>query len=193
MKNDLSDTLTLLGVSFWSFFIIPYQNLKSKSVGFAILIYAIIHFLFKYLFILSDSPYYLIAMIIEMVVCGLLILFYNLRSYKSEYIDPEPNRIYCLRHNPSSFQGFLISSVGIFGPNGEYAIYCNDYVYRFHHGKLIKIPYKKEHYKDWIFIKGSRFSYGTRLTLDNMVGTKWKLFGPNCITLLQRFWKTHYK
>ena len=86
----------------------------------------------------------------------------------------------------------LISLLGVFGPAGGYALTVAGSVYQFKHGRLVRQPLGDRH-QHMRAIPGRLAVPADLAALDMLVGTRWRLIGTNCLTLLARRWREDYR
>lgn len=104
----------------------------------------------------------------------------------------EPQRVYCLRGQPDGAQSLLISLLGVFGPAGGYALTVAGSVYQFRCGQLVRQPLGDRH-QHMRAIPGRLAVPADLAALDMLVGTRWRLIGTNCLTLLAWRWREDYR
>ena len=97
-----------------------------------------------------------------------------------------------LRGQPDGAQSLLISLLGVFGPAGGYALAVAGSAYQFRHGRLVRQPLGERH-KHMRAIPGRMAVPADLAALDALVGTRWRLIGANCLTLLARRWREDYR
>lgn len=191
MVGDTLRAVAYAALAAWCTSLIPYRHLREKCLSAAFMGYGVADTAICVLWYGWDVGGFLPAtLVLAMGFFGAAILYWA-RSYSRPSVSPEPSRIYCLRKRPIGVQGLLIALAGIFGSDGEYAIYCRGYVFQFRRGEVQRIPYSPAYHSGFHVTVGSRCADGDELALLGMVGIKWRLFGPNCVTLLGRFWRRH--
>ena len=89
-------------------------------------------------------------------------------------------------------QSLLISLLGVFGPAGGYALAVAGSVYQFKHGQLVRQPLGERH-QHMRAIPGRLAVPADLAALDMLVGTRWRLIGTNCLTLLAWRWREDYR
>ena len=97
-----------------------------------------------------------------------------------------------LRGQPDGAQSLPISLLGVFGPAGGYALTVAGSVYQFRHGQLVRQPLGDRH-QHMRAIPGRLAVPADLAALDMLVGTRWRLIGTNCLTLLARRWREDYR
>ena len=112
------------------------------------------------------------------------------KTVSAAHLDPQ--RVYCLRGQPDGAQSLLVSLLGVFGPAGGYALAVAGSVYQFRHGRLVRQPLGEQH-KHMRAIPGRMAVPADLAALDALVGTRWRLIGANCLTLLARRWREDYR
>lgn len=188
---DLSRSASYLALAGYLLSITPYQPLRTKCIIAAVFGWAAVDLstcLLWYGFGLGGYWFVNAAQVIGVAIGA---AFYWFRSYHSPSAMPEPGHIYCLRHRPKSPQDLLLALLGLFGPYGGYAIYCDGKVYQFRHGIMTSAPFVTSHYVEYHCTKGAPVTGCHAAQLNGMVGWRWHWFGANCITLLGRFWAKH--
>jgi len=116
--------------------------------------------------------------------------FYWRRSYSQPSDRLEHGYLYCVRHIPSNSQDFLISMLGVYGPDGGYSLYANGHLYKFSGGRLIRRKVSSLPSISYHVQRGAKASPDLIESLDELVGTKWT-WRQNCLTILAPIWRRH--
>jgi len=186
--TEYSHTLALTALAFWLVRSIPYRNLRSKCIAAAIAGYCLSDCIIGAIWYTTRWRGYWLAAGIQLLVLAAMWLTYWLRSYDQPSDSINDDNVYCLRKKPVRVQDFAISLLGCFGPNGAYAICHERIVYLFRHGRLVTIDVSKLDLPAYHVTRGSATDDDT---LKSSLGATWKFLGPNCLTILRRFWAEH--
>jgi len=186
--TDTIKTTTFLVGMWWFLSFINYSNIKTKCFVAAMCGYLTADLICCIAWYVFSIRLFLFFYVIRFSLFILFGLFYAFRSYDSHSDKITDNNVYCLRIKPNNLQDFLISLSGIFGSNGGYAICCNRKVYHFRHGKLCVDNLNIVDESKYHITKGG---VGDDKELQSLLNTKWRLFGPNCLTILRSFWGKH--
>ena len=116
--------------------------------------------------------------------------YYWWRSYEQPSDDVEAGYLYCLRTKPESMQDFLISLIGIYGPDGGYAFYAEGKLYRYRRGWLVvqqidRLPLERYHVQ-----RGARLTQAILDDLNSLIGKRWT-WSRNCLTVLGPLWRRY--
>lgn len=117
-------------------------------------------------------------------------VYYWYRSYDQPSDTIEPGYLYCLRTKPASIQDFLISLIGIYGPDGGYAFYADGKLYRYRRGWVVaqqmdRLPVERYHVQ-----RGARLTPAILDDLNKLVGKRWT-WSRNCLTVLGPLWRRY--
>ncbi len=118
------------------------------------------------------------------------LIYYWRRSYDQPSDELEDGYLYCVRHIPSNAQDFLISMVGIYGPDGAYSLYANGHLYKFSSGRLVRRKVSSRPAISYHVQRGGKAAPDLIDSLDALVGTKWT-WRVNCLTILAPIWRRH--
>jgi hypothetical protein len=116
--------------------------------------------------------------------------YYWCRSYEQPSDPIEDGYLYCLRAKPASIQDFLISLIGIYGPNGGCSLYANGHLYKFSYGHLVRRKVPSLPVISYHVVRGDKADTAIIARLDSLIGMKWSL-NKNCLTVLGRIWRKH--
>lgn len=183
--NDIGRAAFVCALSFSFLHYISYRDLKLKCVVAAFFGYSLADLIVCIIWYTLDFRGYFLVLSIQSVLMIFTFMLYWFRSYKQKSDAIEDESIYCLRRVPSCRQDFLIALAGSFGSYGGYAIAHKNKVYIFKGGYLRSFNLDGFDLGKYHVTKGRRRD---DVSLDGFVGTKWKLLGNNCITILGRFW-----
>lgn len=183
--NDIYRAAFECALSFAFLRYVLYVDLKIKVVVAALFGYSIADLIVCVIWYTFHLHNYFVASSLQFIVVIGTSAIYWLRSYDQESDSIDDDSIYCLRRKPKSAQDLLISMCAFRGSYGAYVIVQNGLAYMFKGGELVRFPAGRLTIENYHVTKGK-----TRkdMNLDAAVGTKWELFGNNCITLLGRYW-----
>lgn len=116
--------------------------------------------------------------------------YYWWRSYDQPSDSIDGDHLYCLRTKPADIQDFLISLIGIYGPNGGYGFYANGRIYRYRRGWMVAqsidlLPLERYHVQ-----RGARLTPAILDDLNALVGKRWT-WSRNCLTVLGPVWRRY--
>lgn len=166
--------------------LVPYSELRFKCLA-AVVVGAAWVDLLGVAFSIPGYWYWLTAQALAGI---LLAALYVWRSYDQPSDAISDGRLYCLRTKPASLQDFLISLLGIFGPDGGYALYADGKLYRYRSGLLTsqsidRVPLQRYHIQ-----RGAQLTPAITSDLNKLVGKRWT-WSRNCLTVLGPIWRRY--
>jgi hypothetical protein len=185
--HDATLGLCFALAALWALQLLPYDRLLEKCIA-ALVAGSAAGDVFCVALQVSGYWYILAIQAVTAIVFGLV---YFIRSYE---VSREPVRkdghLYCLRTRPNSIQDLLIAMLGIYGPNGGYAIYCDGALYRYRRGimtraKVDPLPPYRYH-----VTRGAKATDQVKKELDALIGSPWT-WRKNCLTVLGPIWRRH--
>ena len=166
----------------------PYRHLRQKCIAALIAGCAIVDIAFT----VSRSEGYMLWVCSQAFGGISLAAFYWRRSYGdgSAKIAIESDTIYCIRRIPGRIQDFLISMLGIYGPDGGYALYANGFIYKYSSGRLVRRKVSSVPSIGYHICRGSKIDETVMSELDSLIGAEWS-WRSNCLTVLAPIWRRH--
>lgn len=176
--HDAAMHLCVVALCAYAAYVTPYRNMTAKSILLALLIFEFAP-LVESIYKLFDIVISVDVMICQVIIMIFLAVFYVTRISKNDDELDDTNLFVC-RFRPKSIQGWIISMFSVSGMGGV-GIYYKGFIYHYHNGILIKEPFI--YLKQYSISRASKPSAEAITTLNNLIGTKWKLT-QNCLTNL---------
>lgn len=188
MAHDISMSLSFAMAALMVAQLTPYKHLRQKCIAAMIAGGAIVDIAFS---VIRPNGY-LLWISLQGLGGISLATFYWRRSYSRDSIcDPiEDGRLYCVRRVPCRPQDFLISMLGVYGPDGGYALYANGYLYKYSSGRLVRRKVSSVPSIGYHVCRGSKIDESVMSELDSLVGAEWS-WRKNCLTVLAPIWRRH--
>ena len=186
--HDISMSLSFALAALMAAQLTPYKHLRQKCIAALIAGGAIVDIAFS---VLKPNGY-LLWIGLQCLGGISLAAFYWRRSYGhgSTLGSIDEGRLYCVRRIPSRLQDFLISMLGIYGPDGGYALYANGYLYKYSSGRLVRRKVSSVPSIGYHVCRGSKIDESVMSELDSLVGAEWS-WRRNCLTVLAPIWRRH--
>lgn len=165
----------------------PYAQLRVKCAAAVVFGAALTDFMA----VATNAEGYWYILAVQALVAIGLGAFYFVRSYGQPSDElKQDGHIYCLRTRPDSLQDFLIAMLGIYGPNGGYALWIDGKLYRYRRGVLVKqsagtLPLDRYHIS-----RGAQADTELMRELDFVIGSKWT-WRQNCLTVIGPIWRRY--
>lgn len=187
MAHDISMSLSFALAALIVAQLTPYKNLRQKCIAALIAGGAIVDIAFSMI-----RPDGYLAWIFAQAAGGAsLSAFYWLRSHAHSHdFAAEDDRIYCIRRIPARLQDLAISMLGIYGPDGGYALYAGGFMYKYSSGRLVRRKVSSVPSIGYHVCRGSKIDEAVMSELNSLVGSEWS-WRKNCLTVLAPIWRRH--
>lgn len=186
--HDISMSLSFAMAALMVAQLIPYKHLRQKCIAALIAGCAIVDVAFS---VVKPNDYLLWICLQGLGGISLAVIYWR-RSYGqgSPFGAVEDDRLYCIRRIPCRPQDFLISMLGIYGPDGGYALYANGFVYKYSSGRLVRRKVSSVPSIGYHVCRGSKIDESVMSELDSLIGAEWS-WRRNCLTVLAPIWRRH--
>ena len=188
VAHDISMSVSFAMAALMVAQLTPYKHLRQKCIAALVAGCAIIDIAFT----VSRSDGYMLWVFSQALGGIALALFYWRRSYEGapSKLAIESDTLYCVRRIPSRLQDFLISMLGVYGPDGGYALYANGFMYKYSSGRLVRRKVSSVPSIGYHICRGSKIDESVMSELDSLIGAEWS-WKSNCLTVLAPIWRRH--
>lgn len=165
----------------------PYSMLLVKCVSAVVFGAALTDFMA----VATGAHGYWYVLAVQAVISAALGCFYCIRSYEQPSDDLRADgHVYCLRTRPDSLQGLLVAMLGVYGPNGGYALWIDGKLYRYRRGALVKQSAGTLPVDRYQITRGGPTSPELLRELDFITGSRWT-WRHNCLTVIGPIWRRY--
>ncbi len=187
--NDVLQCLQINAILCWLFISLPYDKLREKCVVASFFAISAVETCYLLLFYFAGINGYWYCLIAQIAAGLTFPVWYWSRTYTKQNDVLNQTHLFLLRRKPRNLRELIISMLSIGGPDGGYAIYYQEQVFRFRHGvfcvdDLSEFSGLQRHklLEQYHIQQGARPSNQTLSALAGMYGTAWS-YKNNCAKL----------